>query len=109
MLVLSISRLFASVFSLGTIAAAQTPHDLPLDEGTRRFLEVLPPEKQADILREFGKALAGQVPASPDIIEAQELIWSYGRSPPFYPTRESKLPSSSVSVGLDFFPFSSYW
>lgn len=109
MLVLSISRLFASVFSLGTIAAAQTPHDLPLDEGTRRFLEVLPPEKQADILREFGKALAGQVPASPDIIEAQELIWSYGRSPPFYPTRESKLPSSSVSVGLDCFPFSSYW
>ncbi|CAG2009783.1 unnamed protein product [Fusarium graminearum] len=90
MLVLSISRLFASVFSLGTIAAAQTPHDLPLDEGTRRFLEVLPPEKQADILREFGKALAGQVPASPDIIEAQELIWSYGRSPPFYPTPQGK-------------------
>ncbi|UZP36626.1 hypothetical protein NXS19_004442 [Fusarium pseudograminearum] len=81
MLILSISRLVALVFSLGTIAAAQTPHGLPLDEGTRRFLEVLPPEKQTDILREFGKALEGQVPASPDIIEAQELIWSYGRSP----------------------------
>ncbi|KAF5240364.1 hypothetical protein FANTH_9624 [Fusarium anthophilum] len=90
MLIRSISRLLVSVVSLGTIAAAQSPQDLPLDDGTRRFLEALSPEKQADILREFGKAIAGQVPASPDVIEAQELNWSYGRSPPFYPSPPGK-------------------
>ncbi|RKK66573.1 putative beta-glucosidase M [Fusarium oxysporum] len=90
MLILSISRLLASVLPLGVIAAAQTPHNLPLDDATKTFLQGLSPEKQADILRVFGKALAGQVPASPDVIEAQELIWSYGRSPSVYPTPQGK-------------------
>ncbi|GKT50518.1 putative beta-glucosidase M [Colletotrichum spaethianum] len=38
------------------------------------------------MLRIFELALAGQVPASPDVISAQELAWSYGHSPPVYPT-----------------------
>nr|RBQ92251.1 hypothetical protein FVER53263_11749 [Fusarium verticillioides] len=86
MLILSLSRFLLSVVSLAIIATAQSLDDLPLDPGTKRLLESLSPEKQAYILKMYGTALVGQVPASPDVIEAQELTWSYGRSPPFYPT-----------------------
>ncbi|KAF5577600.1 glycoside hydrolase family 3 [Fusarium pseudocircinatum] len=99
MLIHSISRLLVSVVSLGIIAAAQSLQDLRLDDATKSFLDLLSPEKQADILREFGKALAGQVPASPDVIEAQELTWSYGRSPPIYPTLNNLLGPTVGPLG----------
>ncbi|KAF5970389.1 glycoside hydrolase family 3 protein [Fusarium bulbicola] len=80
MLIRAISQLLVSVVSLGTIAAAQSPQDLPLDDGTRRFLEALSPEKQADILREFGKAIAGQVPASPDMTLDEKVSVTSGQT-----------------------------
>jgi beta-glucosidase len=70
-----------------SLSFAQIPDNLPIDDATRQYLESLSPEKLAAILKIYQEGVVGQVPASAEVIEAQELYWSYNRSPPFYPTR----------------------
>ncbi|PCD31408.1 hypothetical protein AU210_011062 [Fusarium oxysporum f. sp. radicis-cucumerinum] len=89
MAVPSVSHLL-SFLALFAIAAAQIPGNLPIDEAEKQYLESLPPDKLAEILKIYEQGIAGQYPASPDVIEAQELIWSYGQSPPVYPTPPGK-------------------
>jgi beta-glucosidase len=79
--------LLASTF-LSLIVSGQVLDSLPIDDGTKKYLESLPSDQLEAILKIYGEATAGQVPASADIIEAQELRWSYNHSPPFYPTRK---------------------
>ncbi|KAF5258060.1 hypothetical protein FOXYS1_11387 [Fusarium oxysporum] len=100
MAVPSVSHLL-SFLALFAIAAAQIPGNLPIDEAEKQYLESLPPDKLADILKIYEQGIAGQYPASPDVIEAQELIWSYGQSPPVYPTRVQRLgfPGMCLSDG----------
>jgi hypothetical protein len=88
MALFSVRRL-VSLMTLFAAAAAQVPGNLPVDQATKQYLESLSPDKLAAILKIYEQGLAGQTPASPDLIAAQELTWSYGRSPPVYPTRES--------------------
>lgn len=83
----SVTRILVALLSISSVSIAQIPDDLPINDATRQYLESLPPEKLAAILEIYQQALAGQVPASPEVIETQELNWSYNRSPPFYPTR----------------------
>lgn len=87
MVFVSVTRILVALLSISSVAIAQIPDDLPIDDATRQYLKSLPPEKLNAILKIYQQALAGQVPASPEVIEAQELYWSYNRSPPFYPTR----------------------
>ena len=91
MTVLSVPRLI-SFLALFATAVAQIPSDLPIGDRERQYLEGLPPDKQPAILEIYMKGIEGQVPAPPDTIAAQELNWSYGRSPPVYPTREFNPP-----------------
>lgn len=71
-----------------SVSIAQIPDGLPIDNTTRQYLESLSPEALAAILKVFEQALSGQTPASAEVIQAQELYWSYDRSPPVYPTRK---------------------
>jgi beta-glucosidase len=87
MVFVSVNRILIVLLSISTASIAQVPDDLPIDDATRQYLESLSPEKLKAILEIYQQALVGQVPASPEVIEAQELYWSYNRSPPFYPTR----------------------
>ncbi|RBR18125.1 uncharacterized protein FIESC28_06191 [Fusarium coffeatum] len=89
MTVLSV-LLFISFLALFGTAVAQIPSDLPIGDREKQYLEGLPPDKQAAILEIYMKGIEGQIPASPDTIAAQELNWSYGRSPPVYPTPPGK-------------------
>jgi beta-glucosidase len=84
---LSVVRVLFALLSISSVSIAQIPNGLPIDDATRKYLESLPLEKLAAILKVYEQAIADQVPASPKVIEAQELYWSYDRSPPFYPTR----------------------
>lgn len=88
MSILSISRLLSALFLLSPATVAQIPSDLPVDDATKNYLETLPPDKLAAILNIYGHAIAGQVPAPPELIQQRELDWSYEWSPPVYPTRE---------------------
>jgi beta-glucosidase len=87
MVSVSVNRILIVLLSISTASIAQVPDDLPIDDATRQYLESLSPEKLNAILEIYQQALVGQFPASPEVIEAQELYWSYNRSPPFYPTR----------------------
>ena len=89
MVVLSTLRRLSAFALLLSAAVAQLPANLPLDDATKQYLLSLPPDKLAAILKIYQQAISGQVPASPEVIEQQELYWSYNRSPPVYPTRES--------------------
>jgi beta-glucosidase len=84
----SVTRILIALLSFPLVSIAQIPDGLPIDDATKQYLESLPPEKLSAILEIYQRAIAGQIPASPEVIEAQELHWSYDRSPPFYPTRE---------------------
>jgi beta-glucosidase len=84
----SVTSILIALLSFPFVSIAQIPDGLPIDDATRQYLESLPPEKLSAILEIYQRAITGQVPASPEVIEAQELYWSYDRSPPFYPTRE---------------------
>ncbi|WQF79039.1 Putative glycoside hydrolase, family 3, glycoside hydrolase family 3 domain, immunoglobulin [Colletotrichum destructivum] len=86
MSVLSITRLLSAFLLLLSATVAQIPRDLPLDDATKQYLETLPPDKLAAILKIYEQAIAGQIPAPPELIQQQELYWSYDRSPPVYPT-----------------------
>ncbi|KAK1573015.1 glycosyl hydrolase family 3 N terminal domain-containing protein [Colletotrichum navitas] len=86
MSVLSIIRYLPAFALLLSATVAQIPPDLPIDGPTRQYLETLPPDKLAAILKIYEQAIAGQIPAPPELIEQQELYWSYERSPPVYPT-----------------------
>lgn len=83
----SVTRILVALPSISSVSIAQIPDGLPIDDATRQYLESLPLEKLSKILKIYQQAIAGQVPASSEVIEAQELFWSYNRSPPFYPTR----------------------
>jgi beta-glucosidase len=87
MVSVSVNRILIVLLSISTASIAQVPDDLPIDDATRQYLESLSPEKLNAILEIYQQALVGQSPASPEVIEAQELYWSYNRSPSFYPTR----------------------
>lgn len=87
MVFLHAAKILFALLSISSFSSAQIPDDLPINDATRKYLESLPPEKLNAILKIYQQAIAGQVPASPEVIEAQELHWSYDRSPPFYPTR----------------------
>jgi beta-glucosidase len=87
MVSVSVNRILIVLLSISTASIAQVPDDLPIDDDTRQYLESLSPEKLNAILEIYQQALVSQFPASPEVIEAQELYWSYNRSPPFYPTR----------------------
>lgn len=82
------TRVVVALLFISSVSIAQIPDGLPIDNATRQYLESLSPEKLAAILKVYQQALVGQVPASLEIIQTQELYWSYNRSPPFYPTRE---------------------
>jgi len=84
---ISVTQILVALLSIFSISIAQIPDGLPIDDNTRQYLESLPPEKLNKILKIYQQAIAGQVPASSEVIEAQELYWSYDKSPPFYPTR----------------------
>ncbi|XP_014550271.1 glycoside hydrolase family 3 protein [Bipolaris victoriae FI3] len=86
---ISATRILLVLSSIFSLSYAQIPDDLPIDDATRQYLESLPAERLANILKIFQQALDGQVPARPEVIEAQELYWSYNRSPPFYPTPQA--------------------
>ncbi|KAG9197701.1 hypothetical protein G6514_001128 [Epicoccum nigrum] len=86
---LLVTRILLVFLSISSLSFSQIPDGLPIDAATRKYLESLPPERLTRILEIFEQAVAGQVPASPETIEAQELYWSYNRSPPFYPTPEA--------------------
>lgn len=88
MALVSVTRILIALLSFSFVSIAQIPDGLPIDDATRKYLESLSPEKLSTILEIYEQAIAGQVPASPEVIEAQELYWSYNRSPPFYPTRK---------------------
>ncbi|KAI0528353.1 glycosyl hydrolase family 3 N terminal domain-containing protein [Xylaria digitata] len=90
MAVFTVRRVLLWSLSLASVAVAQLPDDLPIDDATRKYLESLPPDKLQALLKIYEQAIAGQVPASPETIEVQELNWSYGRSPPVYPTPQVK-------------------
>ncbi|KNB13474.1 hypothetical protein FOXG_20824 [Fusarium oxysporum f. sp. lycopersici 4287] len=96
MAVLSVSHLL-SFLALFAIAAAQIPGNLPIDEAEKQYLESLPPDKLAEIFKIYEQGIAGQYPASPDVIEAQELIWSYGQSPPRIPDPAYQQASALVA------------
>jgi beta-glucosidase len=87
MVFVSVNRILIVLLSISTSSIAQVPDDLPIDDATRQYLESLSPEKLNAILEIYQQALVGQFAASPEVVEAQELYWSYNRSPPFYPTR----------------------
>ncbi|RGP70095.1 glycoside hydrolase family 3 [Fusarium sporotrichioides] len=89
MAVLSFPRIL-SFLALAAIATAQIPDDLPIGEAERQYLEGLPPDKQAAILAIYQQGITGQTPASADVIQEQELYWSYEQSPPVYPTPRGK-------------------
>jgi hypothetical protein len=91
MIVLSIIRHISAFALLFSATVAQIPPNLPVDDATLQYLESLSPEKLAAILKIFEQAISGQVPAPPELIEQQELYWSYEMSPPVYPTREFDL------------------
>ena len=82
------TRILLALLPLAFLSHAQIPDGLPIDDATRQYLESLSPEKLAAILKIYQQGIAGQTPASAEVIEAQELYWSYNRSPPFYPTRQ---------------------
>lgn len=77
-------------------SSGQNLDDLPIDDATKQYLESLPPDQLAAILEIYNKGLKGQTPASPDVIEAQELRYSYNSSPPFYPTRKLLLSNAHI-------------
>lgn len=81
------TRILLVLLSTFSLSSAQIPDGLPIDDATRQYLESLPAEKLTKILKIFQQAIDGQVPATLEVIEAQELYWSYNRGPPFYPTR----------------------
>jgi len=81
------TQILLALLPLVSFAHAQIPDGLPIDDATRQYLESLSPDKLAAILKIYQQGVAGQTPASAEVIEAQELYWSYNRSPPFYPTR----------------------
>ncbi|KAG4272603.1 beta-glucosidase [Fusarium proliferatum] len=90
MAVFSVLRL-VSLLTLFAVAAAQIPGNLQIDDATKEYLASLPPKKLAAILKIYEQGTAGQSPASTDVIAAQELTWSYGRSPPVYPTPQMSI------------------
>lgn len=108
MAILSFTRLIVYVLCLVSFVsladAQQIPDDLPLDDATRAYLESLPPDKLEAILAIYLKGLEGQIPAPASVIKQQELIWSYGRSPPVYPSREFRLPRPFFLVIRDLLP-----
>lgn len=86
MVIFVVTRTLVALLSISSVSIAQVPDDLPINDATRQYFESLPPEKLTAILKIFQQALAGQVPASPKVIETQELYWSNSRSLPFFPT-----------------------
>ncbi|GKZ63055.1 hypothetical protein AnigIFM49718_010786 [Aspergillus niger] len=75
--------------SLAIAQRPEIPDDIPLDKGTRDYLESLPPDELAAVLEVYQEAFAGQVPAPPELITQQELSL-YGKSPAVYPSPLAK-------------------
>lgn len=83
----SVTRILVGLLSTSSFSSVQIPDGLSIDDATRQYLEFLSAEKLVKILAIFQQAMGGQVPALPEVIEAQQLYWSYDRSPSFYSIR----------------------
>lgn len=97
-LVQALLVLAVTLCCLISFSFAQNLDDLPIDDATKEYLESLQPDQLAAILEIYNKALKGQTPASPDVIEAQELRYNYNSSPPFYPTRKLLLANAHTPI-----------
>lgn len=51
---------------------------------------------------DLANSQSSPVPASPELVEQLELFWSYGRSPPVYPSRTLKIPGTGTEVTLTY-------